>query len=56
VVELPGEKEFNSCRKLPPGKRIVKLNLKPETEVIDLIGWISSITCSQFLVSIPLQG
>ena len=56
VVELPGEKEFNSCKKLPPGKRIVKLNLKPETEVIDLIGWISSITCSQFLVSIPLQG
>ena len=56
VVELPGEKEFNSCKKLPPGKRIVKLNLKPETDVIDLIGWISSITCSQFLVSISLQG
>ena len=56
VVEIPGEKEFNSCKKLPPGKRIVKLNLKPETDVIDLIGWISSITCSQFLVSIPLQG
>ena len=56
MVELPGEKEFNSCKKLPPGKRIVKLNLKPETDVIDLIGWISSITCSQFLVSIPLQG
>ena len=39
-----------------PGKRIVKLNLKPETDVIDLVGWISSITCSQFLVSIPLHG
>jgi general secretion pathway protein D len=56
IVELPGETEFNSCKKLPPGKRIVKLNLKPETDVIDLIGWISSITCSQFLVSIPLHG
>jgi general secretion pathway protein D len=56
VAELPGEKEFNSCKKLPPGKRIVKLNLKPETDVIDLVGWISSITCSQFLVSIPLHG
>ncbi|MGB8295136.1 MAG: type II secretion system secretin GspD, partial [Polyangia bacterium] len=56
VVELPGEKEFNSCKKLPAGKRIVKLNLKPETDVIDLVGWISSITCSQFLVSIPLTG
>ena len=55
-VPLPGEKEFNSCKKLPAGKRIVKLNLKPETDLIDLVGWISSITCSQFLVTIPLQG
>jgi general secretion pathway protein D len=56
VGDLPGEKEFNSCHKLPPGKRIVKLNLKPDTEVMDLIGWISSITCSQFIVSVPVQG
>jgi len=49
VVELPGEKEFNSCKKLPD-KRIVKLNLKPDTEVSELIGWISSITCTQFLI------
>jgi general secretion pathway protein D len=56
VVEIPGEKEFNSCKKLPPGKRIVRLNLKPDTEVMDLIGWISSITCAQFIVSVPVQG
>ncbi|MDX2021508.1 MAG: type II secretion system secretin GspD [Deltaproteobacteria bacterium] len=49
VVELPGEKEFNSCKKLPE-KRIVKLNLKPDTELSELIGWISSITCTQFLI------
>jgi general secretion pathway protein D len=55
-VDIPGEKEFNSCKKLPPGKRIVRLNLKPDTEVMDLIGWISSITCAQFIVSVPLQG
>jgi general secretion pathway protein D len=54
--DLPGEKEFNSCKKLPAGKRIVKLNLKPDTEVMDLIGWISSITCTQFIVSVPIQG
>lgn len=54
--ELPGEKEFNSCKKLPAGKRIVRLNLKPDTEVMDLIGWISSITCAQFIVSVPVQG
>jgi type II secretory pathway component GspD/PulD (secretin) len=28
----------------------VKLNLKPETEVWDLVAWISSITCEQFVV------
>ncbi len=45
-----GEKEFNSCKKFPAGKRIVKLNLKPDTELGDLISWISSITCKQFLL------
>ncbi len=49
IVELPGEKEFNSCKKIPE-KRIVKLNLKPETELLELINWISSITCTQFLI------
>ena len=39
-----------SCVKLPAGKRIVKLNLKPETEVADLVAWISSITCRQFVI------
>ncbi len=56
IVEIPGEKEFNSCKKLPAGKRIVRLNLKPDTEVMDLIGWISSITCAQFIVAVPVQG
>ncbi len=45
-----GEREFNSCKKFPSGKRIVKLNLKPDTELGDLISWISSITCKQFLL------
>jgi hypothetical protein len=39
-----------TCSKLPAGKRVVKLNLKPETEVADLVAWISSITCRQFLL------
>jgi general secretion pathway protein D len=45
----PGS-EFNSCHKFPANKRIVKLNMKPETELGDLISWISSITCKQFLL------
>jgi hypothetical protein len=39
-----------ACSKLPAGKRIVKLNLKPETEIADLVAWISSITCKQFVL------
>lgn len=40
----------NSCRKLPPGKRVVKLNLKPDTALPDLVAWISAITCKDFLL------
>jgi hypothetical protein len=29
----------------------VKLNLKPETEIADLVAWISSITCKQFVLA-----
>jgi general secretion pathway protein D len=46
----PGEREFNSCKKFPAGKRVVKLNMKPDTELGDLLSWISSITCRQFLL------
>ncbi|MCG5054802.1 MAG: type II secretion system secretin GspD [Myxococcales bacterium] len=49
VVQLPGEKEFNSCKKLP-NRRIVRLNLKPDTELGELVSWISTITCTQFLI------
>ena len=40
----------NACRKLPAGKRLVRLNLKPNTDVADLIAWISSVTCKQFVL------
>jgi len=40
----------NSCHKLPPGKRVVRLNLKPNTDVADLVAWISSVTCKQFVL------
>ena len=45
------DKDFNACRKLPAGKPLVKLTLKPETTVDDLVVWISSITCRQFVWS-----
>jgi general secretion pathway protein D len=46
----PADSAVASCRKLPAGKRIVRLSLKPETELGDLLAWISSITCKQFIL------
>jgi hypothetical protein len=43
--------EPEGCRKLPPGRRLVRLNLKPDTDLNDLVAWISSITCKDFIVS-----
>ena len=53
----PASTGGDSCRKLPEGKRL-RLNLKPNTELIDLVSWISVITCKHFIVpgSIPSQG
>jgi hypothetical protein len=39
-----------ACRKLPAGRRVVKLSLKPDTEIADLVAWISSITCKAFVL------
>jgi hypothetical protein len=49
--------EFNKCKPLRPGKRMVKLNLKPDSEISDLIAWISSITCKGIVIAgPPIQG
>jgi hypothetical protein len=52
------EKQVNvECRKLPAGKRVLKLNFKPNSEVADLIHWMSSITCTRFLTAgVDLKG
>jgi hypothetical protein len=42
--------DVGSCRKVPGGKRIVKMNLKPDAELADLVAWISSITCKSFVL------
>ena len=47
----------DSCQRLPAAKRL-KLNLKPNTDLVDLVSWISAITCKQFVVpgTIPPQS
>jgi hypothetical protein len=44
------EMGFNTCQKLPAGKRAVKINLKPDVELPELVAWISSITCKSFVL------
>ncbi len=41
---------FNTCQKVPAGKRVVKVNLKPDVELPELVAWISSITCKSFVL------
>ena len=36
VVDSQAEREFNTCHKFPGNRRIVKLNMKPDTELGDL--------------------
>lgn len=50
-TEVMTDKDFDACRRLPSGKRVVQVTLKPETDVGHLVVWISSITCKAFVWS-----
>jgi hypothetical protein len=41
---------FNRCQKIPRGKKVVKMNLKPDADLTELIAWISSITCKTIVL------
>ena len=44
--------------KPPPAKARLKVNLKPDTEIADLVAWYSALTCTPLLVSsgTPVAG
>jgi hypothetical protein len=50
ALPLTPDQPFNTCQKFPAGKRVIKVNLKPEVELPELIAWISSITCKAFVL------
>ena len=54
----PQPKEDGSCKKPPSEKALVKLNLKPDTEVAEVVSWFSAVTCTPMLMSsgVPLAG
>jgi hypothetical protein len=46
----PTDVPFNVCNKVPAGKRVIKMRLKPDVELPELVAWISSITCKRFVI------
>ncbi len=52
---VPGEKEFNECVKIPRRRRI-KVTLKPDSDLKDLVAWISSMTCKKFILASNLRA
>ncbi len=46
---------FNECKNIPGGRKL-KVTLKPEATLADLVSWISSITCKRFIVSAGLRA
>jgi general secretion pathway protein D len=55
AVVMPGEVEFNECTKIPAGRRI-KLTLKRDTNLADLVEWISGMTCKKFILGSGLRS
>ena len=52
IAEPAKKTEFNQCKQLG-GRRIVKLNLKPDSEISDVIAWFASISCKGILIAGP---
>jgi len=48
-LPLPGAKEFSECQRYPRNKKVL-INLKPDTELMELVGWIKSISCRPFIL------
>ncbi len=48
--DLAGETAFNECKRYPYYKR-VKVTLKPDSELHDLVAWISGMTCKRFIIT-----
>jgi len=43
------------CKK-PGEKTLVKVNLKPDTEVADLVSWYANLTCTSVLMGAQVTG
>jgi hypothetical protein len=48
---LTDPREPTTCKKVPADKKVLKLNLKPDSEVADLVLWYSMISCTPVMLS-----
>lgn len=53
-LPLPGAKEFSECQKFPDNKKVL-ITLKPETELMELVGWIKTISCRPFILPASIR-
>jgi hypothetical protein len=44
-----------TCKK-PGEKTLVRVNLKPDTEVADMVGWYANLTCTTVLMGASVTG
>jgi type II secretory pathway component GspD/PulD (secretin) len=53
-----GAPAADPCKHPPKDRALVKVNLKPDSEVADVISWYAALTCTGMLVSngVPLAG
>lgn len=50
VGSAKDDPNFNECKNIPQYRRM-KVTLKPEAKLTELIGWISSLTCRKFILT-----
>ena len=44
-----GEPKSSQCQRYPKNKKVL-INLKPDTELMELVGWIKAISCRPFIL------
>jgi general secretion pathway protein D len=55
VGSAKDDPHFNECKNVPSYRRM-KVTLKPDSKLVDLVGWISSLTCKRFIMTKGLRA
>ncbi|MBU1537107.1 type II secretion system secretin GspD [Myxococcota bacterium] len=55
VGSAKDDPNFNECKNIPAGRRL-KVTLKPDAKLVDLVGWVSSLTCKRFILTKGLRA